>query len=272
MLIKRKTLQILSTVIILIFTSVLVYSFSAGIAGRTPKTSATPGCGGCHGSSATPTVLLNWIAPDSVAAGQTVVMSLVINSATHTGAGFDIAAKNGTLDTAMPLTKVLNGEIVQTANIPMIAGTSAIVFRYTAPTTPGTDTLFGVGLATNSNGGSTGDAWNIAIKKPIRIVTPIGIEENSAATQFRLDQNFPNPFNPSTTINFELYKPGNVRIVVYDILGNEVATLINGYMREGSHSVKWNINDSKDKASSGIYFYKLLTNGTEDIKKMILTK
>ena len=101
------------------------------------------------------------------------------------------------------------------------------------------------------------------------IVNPVSVEdENQVVDNFYLAQNFPNPFNPSTKINFGLKSSGNVEVSVYNILGNKVATLVNGFKSEGNHSVSFNASN----LSSGIYFYKIVTNGFVQTRKMILEK
>lgn len=72
---------------------------------------------------------------------------------------------------------------------------------------------------------------------------------------FALEQNYPNPFNPTTTIPFTLNRPSNVSLVVYDAIGREVATLVNGILNSGRHEVQWNAGD----IPSGVYFYRLQT-------------
>jgi flagellar hook assembly protein FlgD len=95
---------------------------------------------------------------------------------------------------------------------------------------------------------------------------------------FSLKQNYPNPFNPTTSIEFSLPVAADVELVVFNILGQQVASLINGQRAAGNHSVLWNANDSKGmKLSSGIYFYMLKASGIDgnefqEIKKMVLLK
>lgn len=84
----------------------------------------------------------------------------------------------------------------------------------------------------------------------------------------RLDQNFPNPFNPSTTIRFSLSQPTNVQLKVYDILGAEIATLLNTRLAQGEQNVIWDASNQ----SSGIYFYRLITDQGVLTKKMMLIK
>ncbi|MCL5268214.1 MAG: T9SS type A sorting domain-containing protein [Bacteroidetes bacterium] len=81
-------------------------------------------------------------------------------------------------------------------------------------------------------------------------------------------ENYPNPFNPTTTIEFEVPSSGLVSLKVYDVLGREVATLVNSYESAGAHSVRFNGDD----LASGIYFYRLTTPGVNLVRKMILMK
>lgn len=85
---------------------------------------------------------------------------------------------------------------------------------------------------------------------------------------YKLNQNYPNPFNPSTTIDYSIPKAGNVQIKVYDILGNEVATLVDRYESPGSHSVSFNASNF----ASGIYIYIMRSGGFHSSGKMILLK
>jgi photosystem II stability/assembly factor-like uncharacterized protein len=91
---------------------------------------------------------------------------------------------------------------------------------------------------------------------------------NAAPADFSLSQNFPNPFNPSTTINFTLPVSGNVSLKVYDMVGREVATLVNSYTNAGSYSVSFDAT----RLSSGMYFYKLQSGEFTQVKKMMLLK
>lgn len=81
-------------------------------------------------------------------------------------------------------------------------------------------------------------------------------------------QNYPNPFNPSTTILFSLSAANHVTLKVFDLLGREVAELVNNQLQAGSHS----INFDASKLSSGTYFYKLQVGNVVQVKKMLLMK
>jgi hypothetical protein len=96
----------------------------------------------------------------------------------------------------------------------------------------------------------------------------VGIHNNQTPVNYSLSQNYPNPFNPSTSIKFEIPKDGLVKVVVYDILGKEVATLVNDKRAAGSYIIDFNAAG----LSSGVYFYKLIANEFTDIKKMTLIK
>lgn len=86
--------------------------------------------------------------------------------------------------------------------------------------------------------------------------------------KYELNDNYPNPFNPSTNISYELAAGGFTTLKIYDILGKEVASLVNEKQNAGSYIVQWNASSF----SSGVYFYKLQTNGFIQTKRMILTK
>jgi len=86
--------------------------------------------------------------------------------------------------------------------------------------------------------------------------------------EFNLSQNYPNPFNPSTTINFSLPVTGYVQLIVYDVLGNEVAILINEEKSAGRYKVNW---DAKNNPS-GVYTYRIEAGEYTEVKKMVLLK
>jgi len=95
-----------------------------------------------------------------------------------------------------------------------------------------------------------------------------GEDNNLTPDQFELKQNYPNPFNPSTQIAFNLKKQGNVTLAVFDVLGREVATLVNRTMDAGNHKVTF----LADELPSGVYFYKLTSGDASQVRKMVLMK
>lgn len=92
--------------------------------------------------------------------------------------------------------------------------------------------------------------------------------EVEVPARISLEQNYPNPFNPATTIDFALVEPGNVSLMVFDMSGSAVASLVNGEMVAGYHSV---VLDATGMAS-GVYFYTLQTAGQQITHKMVLMK
>ncbi len=108
--------------------------------------------------------------------------------------------------------------------------------------------------------------WNT----DIACATPTGVTKgsNNAPVSYSLMQNYPNPFNPQTQITFALPKAGHVKLVVFDILGREIATLVNGQTTAGTHTVEFD----GSVLSSGVYLYKITAGDFTDTKKMVLVK
>ncbi len=103
------------------------------------------------------------------------------------------------------------------------------------------------------------------------IFSPTDVEDINGTTipaEFVLEQNYPNPFNPSTTIGYKLPQSTNVTLKVFDVLGNEVATLVDEYKNAGSYNVQFTMNN----LASGIYFYQLNAGSFMEVKKMLLIK
>ncbi len=98
-------------------------------------------------------------------------------------------------------------------------------------------------------------------------------DEAELPSDFTLEQNYPNPFNPNTVISYQLPVSGDVTLKVYDVLGNEVATLIDEEKPAGIHEIEFNIHsDEGQNLSSGIYFYQLKAGSFTNTKKMIMAK
>ena len=90
---------------------------------------------------------------------------------------------------------------------------------------------------------------------------------------FTLHQNFPNPFNPITTLSYDLPKDSDVSFTVFDMLGNEIVTLINSNQQAGFKSVQWDATDSRGRpVSAGVYLYQIKAGEFVDTKKMVLLK
>ena len=101
----------------------------------------------------------------------------------------------------------------------------------------------------------------------------LSIEDGLIPEEFKLSQNYPNPFNPTTRIQFDIPRRSHTTVVVYDLLGNQVATLINKKVAPGRHVLTWNaVDDFNRKLPSGIYFYQIQADRFVDTKKMLLLK
>ena len=99
-------------------------------------------------------------------------------------------------------------------------------------------------------------------------ISGVSISSSVIPENFSLSQNFPNPFNPSTKINFNIAKSGLAKLTVFDLSGKEISTLVNESMNAGSYSVNFNAMN----LSSGVYFYRLQAEGYSEMKKMTLIK
>jgi hypothetical protein len=120
---------------------------------------------------------------------------------------------------------------------------------------------------TDHAGGDTGylKAWCLDL---VYYTLVGGIQTVRIPNFYALDQNYPNPFNPTTKITYALPKAGSVNLVVYDILGREVATLVNEVKQAGIHTVDFNASN----LASGIYFYSMKSGDFTAVKKMVLVK
>jgi subtilisin-like proprotein convertase family protein len=98
--------------------------------------------------------------------------------------------------------------------------------------------------------------------------TPVSVKENPALVSFALKQNYPNPFNPATRIGFSISKQDFVILKIYDQLGREIQTLINDVLTQGDYEAVWNAKNFP----SGVYYYRIETNGLSETKRMLLTK
>ncbi len=111
------------------------------------------------------------------------------------------------------------------------------------------------------------DRWIFAEEKPVTPVS-VSLTDASIPTVYALDQNFPNPFNPTTSINYSIPFSGLVSLKVFNVLGQEVATLVNAQQAAGYYTASFNANT----LSSGVYFYKIEAGNYTSVKKMMLLK
>ncbi|MBN2570862.1 MAG: T9SS type A sorting domain-containing protein [Ignavibacteriales bacterium] len=142
---------------------------------------------------------------------------------------------------------------------------------YTAPKKSVPDSWF----TTTSYVGAFGDdlwyaPWSAIYQNNISVITSIKENKNlvDIPTDYQLMQNYPNPFNPTTNIQFALPEAGNVKLTIYNILGQEIQTLVNSYKEAGNYTITWNA----ENLSSGTYIYRLESNSKVLINKMTLLK
>ncbi len=243
-------------------------SYSTGIVGVTKKPNhifAEPGCF-CHGDAPSPSVRA-WISgPETLAAGAVGTYTMHVAKDSSVAAGFNVAALLGSLgvaeSSATQRMEPLPGESAEiTHTMPRAAqgrDTVTWTFLYHAPWTAGlVDTLFANGNSVNLSTDPDGDHWAFCPNFPVRIVPPSDVREAPAVAEFRLHGNYPNPFNPSTTIRYDLASAGEVDLRVYDMAGREIAVLASGWRQAGSHTVQFDVSAERPGLSSGVYLYAL---------------
>lgn len=114
----------------------------------------------------------------------------------------------------------------------------------------------------------SGSNFNLDFVQLVKVEGLTGVKDNQTLNSYALEQNYPNPFNPTTSINFSIAKASNVKLIIYNVLGQKVATLVNGYMNAGAHSVRFNAIN----LASGVYLYSLEAGDFRMNKKMVLLK
>lgn len=118
------------------------------------------------------------------------------------------------------------------------------------------------------------DEWYVDdVVLNLGIATGIDDEISGVINEFKLDANFPNPFNPSTTISYQLPKQSDVKLTIINTLGQVVRTLVDEAAPAGEYETVWNgLNDAGTQVSSGLYFYRLEAEGFNQTRKMMLLK
>jgi hypothetical protein len=152
-------------------------------------------------------------------------------------------------------------------------------------TPDGIEGVFG-NLQVFVDGGFEGESFEVSISTyrinendPVQDVvatftnSALGLDHNSIPEVFALHQNFPNPFNPVTTLHYDLPEQANVNIIIYDMLGRQVRTLVNITQEAGFKSVIWNAtNDYGKPVSAGVYLYRIQAGEFVQARKMVLLK
>ena len=101
----------------------------------------------------------------------------------------------------------------------------------------------------------------------------LSIDESMVPEAFALHQNYPNPFNPTTTINYDMPESQIVSIMIYDVMGREVRTLINKFQEVGYRTIRWDATDNLGRSvSAGMYIYTIQAGDFRQVRKMVLLK
>ena len=116
--------------------------------------------------------------------------------------------------------------------------------------------------ARNAGGSNVSDVWKFTT------VVETAAEDEEIPEDFSLSQNYPNPFNPSTSIEFAMPRAGRASLVIYDVRGEEVARLVDGFRSAGRHAVRWDAGF----LPSGVYLYRFQADGFSEVRKLTLTK
>jgi hypothetical protein len=148
-------------------------------------------------------------------------------------------------------------------NAPTTTGTYQFIYKYKRLSTWVDTSVYTVAFVQNDN---NKEVMNSGIGH--YIATGISGNENLIPDKYYLSQNYPNPFNPVTTIKCGIAKTGNATLKVFDVLGNEVAVLLNGNVLAGNYELSFN----GSSLASGTYFYKLTAGDFTEIKKMLMIK
>lgn len=221
----------------------------------------------CHGSG-TGTITVTGF-PSAYEPGKSYTVSVQHNGGS-TIANFNASTRKGTTSTvagsfaALSKTALYtvaeyeNGIRASSNNI------SAATFTWTAPAAgTGSVSLY----LSGSQGVKSGPNTKIVLSSTEQIASAVS-EPNTAPARYGLEQNFPNPFNPSTEITYQLPADGHVLLTVHNVLGKEIASIVNEVENAGTHTVRFNAAS----LAGGIYFYRLQTNSFTAIRKMLLVK
>jgi hypothetical protein len=257
--------------------------YSTGITGVTKKPNHVffePGCF-CHGDTASPTVTVRIEGPDTLAAGEQSTFRISVVRDSVVAAGFNVASFFGPLGIAdsafTQLMEPAPGESPELTHLQpkQSSGSDTISweFRYRAPFSAGVvDTLYANGNAVDLTGDPSGDAWAFAPEFLVTIVPVADVAPPPLVHRYRLRQNHPNPFNPSTTIGYTLPARANVRLEVYDVTGRHVQTLLEEPQEAGEHEISFDAGG----LSSGVYLCRMTAESadgiTADVRKMVLAK
>ena len=223
-----------------------------------------------------------WVeGPELLFVGQTGYYKMFMAGGPAEAGGYNVAGRFGEMvlvDSYSVQHPLSLNELTQAFSLPFptIQDTIYWEFGYTAnESSLEWDTIYSCGLSLVWDSiPDFRDRWNFGPKFPIKILSVTDADERpNQPEEFVLYQNYPTPFNPVTSIQYEISSRQFVTLKVYDLLGKEVATLVNEELETGIYKVEFNVAQvSIPEITSGIYFYKLETGSFAVTKKMLLLK
>ena len=274
---------ILASIFFVVVALAFKVQYPTGIVGLTEKDGAI-GCI-CHNFEKTDSVLA-WIeGPDSVVSANTVEYKLYLTGGAAVEGGFNLATLFGKaypLDSLTQRLEYVQGDTQLTHTQPLNFTSDTIFWRfvYTAPDSALVDTIFSVVNSVNGDGNpNDADQWNFGRKFSITIYdSPISVKDNFVEVKdFILYQNYPNPFNPTTKIRYSIPRSTEyysvlqkVTLKVYDVLGNEIAALVNEEKAAGVYEIDFDA--TKFNLTSGVYLISLSAGNFSETKKIVLMK
>ena len=231
-----------------------------------------------------------WVeGPESLLVGQTGYYKMFMAGGPAEAGGYNVAGRFGEMvlvDTFSFQHPLSMNELTQAFSLPFQTTEDIIYweFGYTAnESSPEWDTIYSCGLSLVWDSiPDFRDRWNFGPKFPVKILSLTNTDERSNQPEnFILRQNYPNPFNPVTSIQYAITSRQFVTLKVYDLIGKEVATLVNEELEAGIYKVEFNVAQvSRPEIASGVYFYQLKAGDPEsssgqgfvETKKMLLLK
>lgn len=244
-------------------------------------------CSSCHGNLNTGPGRITIAAPAAYVAGQSYTVTVTVQHTTQKRWGFDLTCLNsngepaGTFTITDPVNTLTSlaatdrkyMKQTQAGSFDNKLHSANWTFSWVAPSpSMGQVTFYAAGLAANSANGSSGD-YTYTTSVSLTTLDVDDITDDNLPTDFELGQNFPNPFNPTTTIEFKIPEAADVQLVVYNVLGQQVKTIHRGDLAAGSYRAEFAATDNSGAPlPSGIYFYRLSAGVYSETRRMALLR
>jgi hypothetical protein len=228
-----------------------------------------------------------WVeGPETLFVGQTGMYKMLMSGGPAEAGGYNVAGRFGEMvlvDSFSFQHPLAMNELTQAFSLPFPTPQDTIYWHFGYKVTDSsitTDTIYSCGLSLVWDSiPDFHDRWNFGPKFPITILSATDVDESrNHPEDFILNQNYPNPFNPSTTISWQSKVDGRQTLKIFDLLGNEVATLIDEFKPAGNYEVKFSAKGGSASGGnvsdlpSGLYFYRLSAGKFTETKKMLLLR